>query len=105
MLLFDVRIDFLYYGLLKLSRVGFLHFLMLVEVVRVFACGKHYGIQHVFLCPQVVFLHGVIVVVALFSYFCVDVNTSLDLFLSLIFSAISLILSDLLTCNESWGPS
>ena len=36
-------------------------------------------------------------------YFCVYVNTLLDLYLSLIFSTISLIIYDILTCDEYWG--
>ena len=41
---FDVSIDFLDDGLLKLSHVGCLHGFMLVEVVLVVACSKRYGI-------------------------------------------------------------
>ena len=69
MLLFDVRIDFLYYGLLKLSRIGFLHGLMVVDVVRVVAFVKRYVIQHVFLHPKVIFVHGAILVVTIFVLF------------------------------------
>ena len=45
-------------------------------------------------------MHGVIVVVSLFFNFCIDVNILLDFLLSLISSAILLILDDLLTGDE-----
>ena len=66
MISFDASIDFLDDDLLKLSRIGCLHGLVLVEVVHVVACGKHYGIQHILLYPKVFLVHGFIVVVALF---------------------------------------
>ena len=65
MILFDVSVNFLDDDLLKVSRVGCLYGLMLVEVFHIVACGKHYEIHHVFLYTHVVLVNGFIVVVAL----------------------------------------
>ena len=61
-----VSVVFLDDIIMKICSARCLHGLMLVEVVHVVACGKPYGIQRVFLHPQLVFVHDVIVVVALF---------------------------------------
>ena len=39
---------------------------MELDIVHVVACGERYRIQHVFLNPQFVLVHGVMVVFALF---------------------------------------
>ena len=63
---FDVSVDFLCGGPLKLSCFGCPHGLMVLKVFHIFARRKLYGIQHVFVHPQDLFVHGVIVVVFLF---------------------------------------
>ena len=63
---FNVSVNFLDDGLLKLSCIGCIHGLMELDIVHVVACGERYRIQHVFLNPQFVLVHGVMVVFALF---------------------------------------
>ena len=65
-LLFSVSVEFIDDGLLKLSFIGCFSGFTLVQVSRVVACSEGYGIRKVLFHPQVVFVHGVIVVVTIF---------------------------------------
>ena len=66
MFLFDAIIDFLDDGIMKLYCFRCLHSLMVVDVVLIVARNEGYGIYRFFLHPQVVFMNGFIVVLALF---------------------------------------